>query len=122
MILMLVEFVVWWYSTGWIEVCGKVGGRVRAVWRMFSVPILLRTLFAPWRRIISAPGKGIDQLFRSMIDNTVSRAVGFTVRMFALFSALLLTVLASIAGVVMLLAWPFLPLAVFFFLLKGLGL
>lgn len=119
MMLMLVEFVIWWYSTGWIETFQRVGGRVKAVWRMFSVPILLRTLFAPWRRIISAPGKSIDQIFRGMIDNTVSRLVGFTVRCFALFAAILLTGLALVVGLVIVVAWPLLPPAVIFFLLKG---
>lgn len=117
--LMLVEFVIWWYSTGWLETLQRIGGRVKAVWRMFSVAILLRTLFSPWRRIISPPGKSIEEIFRGILDNTVSRFVGFFVRGFALFAAFLLTGVAVIVGGIIIVAWPLLPFAAVFFLLKG---
>jgi len=116
---MVLEFFVWWYTTGWLETLQRIRGRVEAVWRMFSVPILLRTLFSPWRRIVSAPGKGMDQLFRSIVDNTISRLVGFVVRSFVLLAAVFLTLVMAGGGFVIAVLWPALPLLVVFFVLKG---
>jgi len=116
---MVLEFFVWWYTTGWLETLQRIGGHIEAVWRMFSVPILLRTLFAPWRRIVTTPGKGMDQLFRSMLDNTISRLVGFVVRLFVLLAAIVLTCGMAIFGLVVTVLWPLLPLLVVFCVLKG---
>lgn len=116
---MVLEFFVWWYSAGWLETLERIKERVVAVWRMFSVPILLRTLFAPWRRIITPPGKGVDQLFRSLLDNTISRLVGFVVRSFVLLAAIFLTLVMAVFGLFVAVLWPLLPLLVVFFVLKG---
>jgi len=119
MMLMVLEFFVWWYSTGWLETLHRILARITAVWRMFSVPILVRTLFSPWRRIMSSPGRSVNQLFSSMIDNTVSRLVGFVVRLFVLIAAFFVTLVAGIIGLTAVVLWPLLPLLVVFFLLKG---
>lgn len=86
---------------------------------MFSVPILLRTLFAPWKRIITYPGASIDAKIRAFGDNMVSRAVGFSVRLLVLFSAGIMLVLVSTVAVIELVVWPFLPLLVIVTLVKG---
>lgn len=112
---MLLEFWTWWYGPGWAELVQRVGQRLAGVWRMFSIDILLRTLFSPWKRIVAAPGKSIDQIFRGMIDNLVSRCVGFVVRLMVLIAAAVFSVFAIVIGVVMIVAWPLLPLATVFF-------
>lgn len=118
---MLLEFWTWWYGVGWADISQRVGARVVGVWQLFSIDILLRTLFSPWKRIVAAPGKSLDAIFRSMIDNTVSRFVGFFARIFVLFAALILTSLAAIIGLIMVLFWPLLPLAVIYALYRGIA-
>ncbi|HET8709396.1 MAG TPA: hypothetical protein VFL85_03890 [Candidatus Saccharimonadales bacterium] len=76
---------------------------------LFSVDILLRTLFAPWRRIITYPGSSLDAHIRAFIDNLVSRCVGFGVRMTVLFCAMVMSLLVGIFGMVGCLLWPLLP-------------
>ena len=116
---MLFEFFVWWYGAGWLGAGGRIKNRVLGIWRMFSVGILLRTLFAPWRRITSNAGKGLDQFFMSLIDNFVSRMVGFTVRVFVLFSAVIIMSFAIVVGLLFVAAWPLLPVVVVICLIKG---
>lgn len=116
---MLFEFWTWWYGIGWADISQRIGARVVGVWQQFSVGILLRTLFSPWRRIVAVPGKSFDAILRGMVDNTVSRFVGFFVRIFVLLAALILTSLAAIIGLVMVLFWPLLPLAVIYLLVRG---
>ena len=87
--------------------------------RMFSVPILLRTLFAPWKRIISYPGASLEAKLRAFTDNLVSRAVGFVVRVLVLLTALTLEALAACVGVVWIILWPLLPVAAVVLLIKA---
>lgn len=74
-----------------------------------SVPILLRTMFAPWRRIITESDGAIGQRVRALIDNTVSRCVGFSVRLIVLLTALVLLAGYAVIGGALLLLWPLLP-------------
>jgi hypothetical protein len=76
----------------------------------FSVPILLRTMFAPWRRIITPPGSSLDQRLKAIADNMVSRAVGFTVRLMALLAAALILAGYTVFGGILVVLWPLLPI------------
>lgn len=116
---MLIELIAWWYSAGWLDTLHRIEKRVLGIWRLFSVGILARTLFAPWRRITTTPGRGFDSLMRSTLDNFVSRVVGFTVRIFVLVGAFLATFLAVIIGVAIAVLWPLVPVLALFCLYKG---
>lgn len=87
------------------------GSRLSGLASTFSVSQLLRTLFAPWRRIISYPGASLGERFRAWGDNMFSRAVGFVVRLIVLFTALLVAIAVIIFSLVELVVWPLLPIA-----------
>jgi len=110
--VMFLELTLWWYSKGWLKAFNTALKWVNKVQMEFSVPVLLGTLFSPWKQIVSLPGKSLDDKFRAMIDNLVSRFIGFIVRLLVLLAALVLMALAAAAGLVMVAAWPFAPLAV----------
>lgn len=116
---MFLEFFFWWYGAGWLDISRRIGGRVVAILHLFSVPILLTTLFSPWKRIISPPGRSIDQIFRGMIDNLVSRTVGFVVRLFVLIAVFVMTTTATVVGFVAVVLWPFLPISIVYFAVMG---
>jgi hypothetical protein len=116
---MFLEFVAWWYGAGWLDITHRIGRRVVSILQLFSVSILIATLFSPWKRIISPPGKSIDQILRGMLDNLVSRTVGFFVRLFVLTTAFLMTTIATVIGFVAVVVWPLLPLGIIFCLFKG---
>lgn len=107
--MLLVAFFGWWYGPGWRDAAAQLRARMHATVLTFSVPILLRTMFAPWRRIVTSPGGSLQEKGRAMVDNAISRCVGFAVRLLALLSAgLLLTVYAVLGGLILVL-WPVLP-------------
>jgi hypothetical protein len=116
---MIFEMLRWWYGSGWMGALKRIGTWTRGVEHAFSVSVLLQTLFAPWRRIISAAGRGLDAKMRAGLDNLVSRAVGFVIRSFVLLAATVSMLVTFLAGLVMALVWPLLPLLVIFFLVKG---
>jgi hypothetical protein len=104
------ELVAWWYGAGWRGAVAHAKLRLAHISDMFSVPILLRTLFAPWRRIITYPGKSINDKFKAISDNAVSRLVGFLVRLMALLAAGVLLISYLLIGLVIIVLWPLVPL------------
>jgi hypothetical protein len=117
--MLIVGLFSWWYGKGWAGVARSTHHRLAALAEMFSVDILLRTLFSPWRRIITYPGAGLEARLRAFADNLVSRAVGFTVRLFALLAAAAAFVLLTAIGVIELITWPLVPLLALALLVKG---
>jgi len=78
---------------------------------MFSVKQLLRTLLSPWRRIISYPGASLDERWRAWGDNLFSRVIGFIIRVFVLFAAMLVVIFVALLVGLEIIVWPLLPLA-----------
>ena len=108
--MLLVAFVQWWYGPGWRDTASRISARIRLTYLTFSVPILIPTMFAPWRRIITYPGRSMGEKFRAVLDNLISRAVGFIVRLFALLAALIIMGGYAIFGGLLLIIWPVVPL------------
>jgi hypothetical protein len=109
MVMLILELFSWWFVQGWQQVAKKAARHMEAVSHVFSVPILLRTLLAPWRRIITYPGAGLDAKLRAFGDNLVSRCIGFTVRFLVLLTAGVILLLTAIYGLVSIVLWPFIP-------------
>lgn len=115
----MLSFFSWWYGRGWQEVIFSFGPRTKGIMEGFSVVQLARTLFQPWRRIITYPGSSLAEKFKAWGDNTVSRAVGFTVRIGVLITAFVAMIVIIMLTMVEIVVWPLLPLAVPGLLIAG---
>lgn len=93
--------------------------RLRSVSGTFSVAILLRTLFDPWKRIYTR-SSGIIEYLKAFADNAVSRFVGFWVRIVVLLTALIVGLATVVVGGLVVMAWPFLPLMAIGLIIYGL--
>jgi hypothetical protein len=106
-----VQLLSWWYSTGWLALAKRVGGRVKSVLDFFSVGLLLGSLFAPFRQI-SAGGSAQGPLgikLRAWADRQFSRVIGAVVRLILIICGVALVLLTACVGLVMIIAWPLLP-------------
>jgi hypothetical protein len=110
----------WWYGPGWAGALQSTRRMLTGISHEFSVAILIRTLFAPWRRIVTYPGAGLDAKLRAMGDNIVSRAAGFFVRTLVLLTAFLISIGAIVLGIAAIIVWPLVPPAVVALFVKGL--
>ena len=117
--MLALAFFSWWYGQGWKTSVLNTFGLLDRINRNFSVSLLLKTLFAPWHRIMSYPGSGIAAYFQAVIDNTISRFVGFWVRLFVLLSALILSIVVIILACIEAVLWPILPLAIIVLVVLG---
>ncbi len=77
----------------------------------FSVALLLRTFFSPWRKYRESYGRGFDPkvFVWAFVNNMISRGLGMVVRSVMILVGLILEVLIFFGGIVSLLIWIFLP-------------
>ncbi len=118
--MLATSFITWWYGVGWKLIAKSVQKRLDRTLASFSVPTLARTLFSPWKRIVTSPGAGIAAHFQAMGDNLVSRMVGFTVRLMVLLAAMVSMTVIAVTGVVQIVAWPLVPVLIPVFIVVGL--
>jgi len=109
----------WWYSRGWAWVVERILGRFKVINEVFSVGILLRTLFAPWKQIQTA--KTFQNFFQSTLDNFISRMIGAVVRIGMLLTAMVLSLLILTLGLALVIVWPMIPLLIIVLPLISLG-
>lgn len=119
MIMLALSFFSWWYGRGWRDLATSVGPRIQGVANTFSVSQLLKTLFQPWRRIITYPGDSLAEKFHAWGDNVFSRAIGFVVRTMVLLASLIAILATIIFSVIEIIIWPLLPPAVPILLIMG---
>lgn len=78
----------------------------------FSVPLLIRTLFSPWRRYKWRYPKGFDigEFFSTLISNIFSRIVGAFARTVLILLGIASQLFILLFGGIVFLLWIFLPL------------
>lgn len=123
MLMIVTDLLGWWYGAGLAEVLRQITGRARRVLGAFSVGLLARTLFAPFRQIDAGNVRGsFDVQMHAWFDRTFSRVMGFFIRSVVIVSGCLAALLMIIVGVVWAVLWfvlPVLPVAGVFLLLSG---
>ncbi len=80
--------------------------------KFFSVPILLKTLFSPWKRMSVTnrrPGISLQASIDEMTFNLTSRVVGFLVRFWLIIASVVVFFLAAISGIIGLIVWLLFP-------------
>lgn len=117
--MLVASFFIWWYGRGWQQVARDIRPRLSAVAYAFSVTQLLKTLFAPWRRIITYPGSSLGERLKAWSDNMFSRAVGSVVRTIVLIAALVVLAIVGALSLLELVLWPLLPPAIPILIILG---
>lgn len=118
------DYLVWHYSVAYADIVGICRNYCWAVNHVFSVQDLLRTLFAPFKRlkeeqvnVVLDPGGFATNL----VVNIIMRIVGFIIRMLLLVSAFFALLLVIVLGVVSALLWTILPAIVVYCFISGLN-
>ncbi len=87
----------------------------------FSIPILLKTLFSPWRKLSENYSKRFDlvEILSSFTVNTTMRLFGAMFRITIIIMGLLLTLSFLILGLIFLIYWIVIPLLLIFLIVFG---
>lgn len=88
---------------------------------LFSLPLLLKTFFAPWRRYRWIYPKSFDpvEFFNTFISNTFSRILGALMRIVLIIIGILFQIFIAVAGLIIIIFWimiPFIIVAAFLFI------
>lgn len=94
------------------------------VFNFFSVSLLVRTLFEPWRRLAEdyAPGFNLSNWATAFLVNIIMRVVGVILRLAMIVAGLVATGGVVLVGFVSIVIWILLPAILALLLLTGLYL
>ncbi len=109
--LLVTSLLRWWYGDGWRQRAQLVANRLDGTIDYFSVDLLIKTLFAPFRQISAGKVDGpIGDQMRAMVDRLFSRLVGAVVRLILLLVGGVAIGLQVVLGFVILTGWAFVPI------------
>ncbi len=102
--------VLWWYGNGILDLFEFLKALFSYIEGLFSIEILLKTLFAPWKRLVSGRRPGLEGFRDWALDNFVSRSVGFLLRLaliFIFFISVTFYLFFSVLAIIFWLGFPF---------------
>jgi len=80
----------------------------------FSITLLLKTFFSPWRRYSWSYGKGFDlgKFFETFFSNLISRILGALMRLFLIIFGIIAEIFIFVIGIIVIFGWIILPFLV----------
>jgi hypothetical protein len=104
-------YAKWHYGQGLRELCEVAGNFLWFVVNFFSFKLLLKTLFAPWKRLGEHYSGGFDlsAFFSTLIVNTLMRGFGFVTRFVVLLVGLFAYIAVFIFAVFIFIIWVLAP-------------
>lgn len=122
-IMFILGILSWWYGAGWRRRAIDLRDQLTATVDFFSIDLLLRTLFSPFRQISAGKVNGpIGVQLQAFFDRLISRLIGGMVRSFMVLMGTVAILLNTILGLVVLLLWgavPLLPLVGLWLFIAG---
>jgi hypothetical protein len=112
MVMVLVlNLLRWWYTDGWRARARLVADRLDGTIDYFSIDLLLKTLFSPFRQISAGRVDGpLGVQFRALIDKLFSRIIGAFIRLIILVIGGIIIGLQVLLSLIILLGWMIVPL------------
>lgn len=109
--MVIVGLFLWWYGRGWLQCVRRVRDHLLTIYDYFSLDLLIRTLFAPFRQISAGRVRGsLTVQLRAFFDRLISRTIGAIVRMIVIMIGSVTLCVAAGIGVIMIVGWPLVPL------------
>jgi hypothetical protein len=116
----MIVYFVWWYGQTPIFICQAIINITQKIFSSFSVVLLLKTLFDPWKRdVLAVENASLDVRFNLWLQNLVSRLVGFVVRFFTIIAGLISTAVVFIFLLAIFLVWLLMPIIIIFLIVNG---
>jgi hypothetical protein len=112
--MVIIGMLSWWYTTGWKQQALKLREKIASTMDYFSIDLLLKTFFAPFRQISAGKVTGsMNVQLRAFFDRLVSRVIGAVIRLFMIVFGSLVIAFHSIVRIGLLVLWAFIPIIPF---------
>jgi len=110
-IMFILGIFSWWYGAGWRQRITFLQTRLAGVMDFFSIDLLLRTLFSPFRQISAGNVQGpIGVQLQAFFDQLISRLIGAAVRLFMIIFGVISILITTVFGGLLVVAWAFVPM------------
>lgn len=121
--MFIVGILGWWYGAGWKLRARMLRDRLIGLVDYFSIDLLIKTLFSPFRQISAETISGsINVQMRAFFDKLLSRIIGAIIRTGLILigaAAILVYVLLGLAGLILWALVPIFPLVGIVLMLAG---
>lgn len=108
--MFIVGILSWWYGPGWRLRASRLGERLRSSMDYFSIDLLVRTLFSPFRQISAGKVNGpLGVQMRAFFDRLISRVIGAMVRFTVIIIGSLAIFVHGVVGTLLLVFWAVIP-------------
>jgi hypothetical protein len=104
-------YLIWHYTTAYTDIFRLWVNYVWFFYNFFSIPLLAKTLFAPWQRISERRrgGFSLEDVAEVIMVNTIMRLVGFIVRIIFIVIGSILVLSVFFGGALLVLIWTVFP-------------
>jgi hypothetical protein len=114
------DYLVWHYTRAYRDTFATWFNFAWFITHFFSIPLLLRTLLSPWKRMTETPAHpDFEDMFEAVVVNILSRVVGFIIRAILVAMGLVMLVLHTIGLILFLIVWTLLPVVSLVAVIEG---
>ncbi len=117
-----IAYMEWHYTRAIRNLLAAISNVLTFLLNFFSIPILVGTLFTPWRRLGEERKEGFDleDFATVVIVNTLMRVVGFVIRFITITVGLVVLTSALLVSGLLVVLWLLWPLLIFILFVNGL--
>lgn len=112
--MLVISFFGWWYGRGFKNYLAGFVDNLRDLLDFFSIRLLVRSLFAPFRQISAQRSANIplNARIHEWLDLQISRMIGATVRFAILIIGTIALIARLVIGLIITILWPLMPLLI----------
>lgn len=116
--MIALDYFYWWYTQGFLRFLKYLKSFIVILADVFSVRILVRTFFQPWKRDMS-PTKGLslDRIIKVWGWNLIARGFGMVIKGATFLVFLVIFLILLFIEIILIITWLLYPLVI----LGGIG-
>ena len=109
--MFLVGLLSWWYGDGLFARIRTIKNRIASVLDFFSIFILIRTLFSPYKQISAAGDFDKSETWLQIFaDKLISRLIGFFARVSLIIIGVIAIIFQILFSIILIIFWLILPI------------
>jgi len=109
--MFIMGLLSWWYGAGWRGRVVMLRDKLAGTMDYFSIDLLLKTFFAPFRQISAGRVDGpLAVQMRAFFDRLISRVIGAAIRLVMIIVGVLAILFHSVIGIILVVLWAVVPL------------
>lgn len=109
--MFIIGMLSWWYGAGWRQRVTILRERLANTIDYFSIDLLAKTLFAPFRQISAGKVNGpLGVKMHAFFDRILSRFIGMMIRSTMIVMGTCVIVMHCLLGAITVIVWAFVPI------------